>query len=256
MNKFYLGTHRVKHMEMTNVPLFISRRLLENRKTPVKSKGEWALDSGGFTELSRYGRWTIDAQEYISQLAKINETPNLSWAAQQDWMCEDLMIQKTGLNVKEHIRRTVQNFKDLQYHNTTDVHIIPVLQGKSLDDYIHCYELFEANDVYLPNEKLVGLGSVCRRQNLNEIEKIVSYFHSKDLKLHGFGVKTLGLKKYGEMLESSDSMAWSFGARRKNLKCEHGIFNQCPKPNAKVQDCRNCLGYAIEWRSKVMRYVI
>ena len=51
-------------------------------------------------------------------------------------------------------------------------------------------------------------------------------------------------------------MAWSFGARRKNLKCEHGIFNQCPKPNAKVQDCRNCLGYAIEWRSKVMRYVI
>jgi hypothetical protein len=105
--------------------------------------------------------------------------------------------------------------------------------------------MYESRGVNLREEPVVGLGSVCRRQSTLEIEKIVSSFHSKDLRLHGFGVKISGMKRYGEMLESADSMAWSFGARRTQSHCSV----HAPAPTTK--NCANCLDYALEWRKKV-----
>jgi len=242
--KFYLGTHVLNHLEKTDVPLFISRRAFDKRKSSLDALGEWALDSGGFTELNMYGKWTLTAREYIERLNHIDLTPGLLWTAQQDWMCEPFVIEKTGLTVKEHQKRTVNNFLELRKLET-DVPIIPVLQGYTLEEYKDCFEMFESKGVDLRNEKLVGLGSVCRRQNSSDIERIVNCFHAKDLKLHGFGVKINGLKRYGEMLESSDSLAWSFGYRRSQAHCsihqEHHTKN-----------CANCLNGALEWREKIM----
>jgi hypothetical protein len=242
---FYLGTHVLNHLEKTDVPLFISRRAFEKRKSSLDAKGEWALDSGGFTELKMFGKWTITPQEYVYRVNRINQTPGLLWAAQQDWMCEPFMIEKTGLTVNEHQKRTVKNLIELRKLEC-DVPFIPVLQGFSLDDYKYCFELFESNNIDLRNEPLVGLGSVCRRQNTDEIEKIVKYFYHKDLRLHGFGVKIGGMKKYGEMLESSDSLAWSFGARYSQSYCS------IHKDNPTTKNCANCLTYALEWREKVI----
>jgi hypothetical protein len=47
---------------------------------------------------------------------------------------------------------------------------------------------------------LVGVGSVCRRQDEAEIGRIVSSLAGGDLKLHGFGVKKTGLRRYGRHL--------------------------------------------------------
>ena len=244
--RFYLGTHVLNHLEKTDVPLFISRRAFDKRRSSLDAKGEWALDSGGFTELNMNGGWSITPQQYVERVNEINKTPNLKWAAQQDWMCEPHMIEKTGLTVKEHIRRTVDNFLELRDLNC-DVHIIPVLQGWELDDYKTCFERFEAQGVDLRSEPIVGLGSVCRRQATSEIENIVSYFHAKDLKLHGFGVKINGMKRYGEMLHSADSLAWSYGARWSQAHCSiHRI-------NPTTKNCANCLQYALEWREKVVQ---
>tara|TARA_Y100001956_G_scaffold74965_1_gene82498 strand:+ start:96 stop:842 length:747 start_codon:yes stop_codon:yes gene_type:complete len=242
--KFFLGTHVTNHLEKTDVPLFISRRVIGQRKSIVNTLGEWALDSGGFTELNLFGKWTISEIDYVKQLSKINRSNGLLWAAQQDWMCEPFMVKKTALTVKEHQKRTVDNIIKLRKLKP-DVHIIPVLQGYSLQEYKECFELFESNNIDLRNEKLVGLGSVCRRQNNDDIERIVKYFHHKDLKLHGFGVKTRGLKKYGEMLQSSDSLAWSYGARVNQEYCEQH------KKNPTTKNCANCLTYALEWRNKI-----
>ena len=243
--EFYLGTHVLNHLEKTDVPLFISRRAFDKRKSSLDALGSWALDSGGFSELRLNGGWTLNAQEYVDRVNKISETPNLQWAAQQDWMCEEVMLEKTGLTVREHQRRTVDNFIELRSLDC-DVPIIPVLQGYTMDEYKECFEMFEASGVDLRAEPVVGLGSVCRRQNTDDIERIVTCFHAKDLRLHGFGVKTLGLKRYGEMLESADSLAWSFGARYSQSHCS------IHRENPTTKNCANCLTYALEWREKVV----
>ena len=243
--EFYLGTHVLNHLEKTDVPLFISRRAFDKRKSSLDALGSWALDSGGFSELRLNGGWTLNAQEYVDRVNSINATPNLRWAAQQDWMCEEVMLEKTGLTVREHQRRTVDNFIELRSLDC-DVPIIPVLQGYTMDEYKECFEMFEASGVDLRAEPVVGLGSVCRRQNTEDIERIVTCFHAKDLRLHGFGVKTLGLKRYGEMLESADSLAWSFGARYSQSHCS------IHRENPTTKNCANCLTYALEWREKVV----
>ncbi len=127
-------------------------------------------------------------------------------------MCEPFVIEKTGLDIETHQRLTVDNFLKLKSFNS-EIHYIPVLQGYELDDYFKHFEMFEASGVDLRNEPIVGVGSVCRRQNTKEIEHLFKCLHAKGLKLHGFGVKTNGLKRYSEYLESADSLAWSFTSR-------------------------------------------
>jgi hypothetical protein len=63
----------------------------------------------------------------------------------------------------------------------------------------------------------VGVGSVCKRSGKPDaIEAVLRAIKAErpDLRLHGFGLKltALGNPYVRENLESSDSMAWSFGA--------------------------------------------
>jgi hypothetical protein len=39
-----------------------------------------------------------------------DEIGSLDWAAPQDWMCEPFILAKTGLSVREHLRRTVADY--------------------------------------------------------------------------------------------------------------------------------------------------
>lgn len=242
---FHLGSHVLSHIDKTDVPLFISfRQLRKRKKKPFNQKGSVCVDSGGFSELSLYGEWTISPEEYVQDLERLQGLGlEITWAAQQDMMCEPIMLEKTGLTVREHQRRTVENLQTLRSFDSS-IHFIPVLQGQTLKDYFAHFEMFEVAGFDLRAEPIVGVGSVCRRQSSNEIAHIMKCLHAKGLKLHGFGVKIDGLKKYGSHLESSDSLAWSYGARF-NPPCE-----LCASRN--VKNCANCLDYALEWRKKVI----
>jgi len=245
MFEFKLGTHVLSHIDKTDVPLFISFRQLRKRKRKkFDQKGTICVDSGGFSELSLYGRWTIDEKTYIDELKRL-ESLNLEfeWVAQQDLMCEPIMLEKTGLSIEDHQNKTVENFETLRSLEH-DFHVIPVLQGQTLQDYFNCFEKFEAKGFDLRSEKVVGVGSVCRRERTDEISYIMKCLHAKGLKLHGFGVKAQGLKKYSQFLQSSDSLAWSFGARYKP-PCDE-CFSRS------VKNCANCLNYALEWRKGVL----
>ena len=247
--KFYLGTHCMSHIEKTNVPLFVSFNQLRNRKKPFKSSPSICLDSGAFSHLSKHGKWVISPHEYIEEVQRLQNELNLKfeWIAPQDSMCEPFMLQKTGLTVDEHIQQTVHNFIHLRsLTSDNNIHVIPVLQGYTIQEYIQCYELYQQHGINLSEEKTVGLGSVCRRQSTDEIFEIVKLFHSKGLKLHGFGVKTNGLKKYSNLLQSADSMAWSFGARYSKEHCS------IHKISPTTLNCANCLNYALEWRNKIL----
>lgn len=248
--QFYLGTHQPHWLALTDVPLFVSHRRLATRVALPKAKAWWALDSGGFSELSMFGGWETTPAEYVAAVARYDqEIGQLEWAAPQDWMCEPVMLEKTGLAIVEHQQRTVANFVELlelwpQFSDHPEPPFMPVLQGWRVDDYLRCIELYAAAGVRLDELPVVGVGSVCRRQHTGEIGDILRAIRETDpeMPIHGFGVKSRGLRQYGDLLASADSMAWSFQARKQPVMPGHSHKN-----------CANCLEYALDWRERALR---
>ncbi|MFI9559147.1 deazapurine DNA modification protein DpdA family protein [Nonomuraea endophytica] len=235
--RFYLGTHQPSWLTRTpGIPLMLShRRLAPMRRLPI-AVTRWALDSGGFTELSLHGGWTTTPQAYGTAVRRYQqEIGNLDWAAPQDWMCEPHMLRSTGRSIADHQRLTVDNYLRLREENLP---VIPVLQGWCLSEYLHCADLYDKAGVDLPSLPLVGLGSVCRRQHTPDITEIVTALSG--LRLHGFGVKTSGLSRYGSALASADSMAWSLRGR------------YLPGCTAGHKSESNCLAYALAWRARLL----
>jgi hypothetical protein len=223
------------------VPVMVSHGRLRSRRTLPRATAPWVCDSRGFTELSQHGRWTIGARGYAAALGRYaNEVGQLQWASPQDWMCEPHILAKTGLSVAEHQQLTVESV--LLLRELTDVHVIPVLQGWTLGDYLACVDLYAAHGIDLRTEPVVGLGSVCRRQASGEIATIVSAISAMGIRLHGFGVKTQAMDSYGPLLTSADSFAWSYGMRRRVRHCAHGL----------TRWAANCPSCAAAWRLDVL----
>jgi hypothetical protein len=244
--RFYLGTHRPFWLwNVTDVPLFPVLGELRKRRTPFpRATTDWALDSGGFTELSKHGRWTIPLEEYVAFVRRCrDELGRLQWASPQDWMCEPWILKETGLTVAEHQHRTIENYLELRA-TAPDLPFIPVLQGWELADYHRHADAYADAGVDLTTQPVVGVGSVCRRQATSEIVWIVEQLHARGLRMHGFGVKIEGLAKYADALVSADSLAWSAWARRDANK---GTRRGCGK-----KTCANCLHYALAWRERVL----
>lgn len=243
---FYLGCPLAGWLEVAGVPLFVSDRTLRKvvTKYPRAVTG-WALDSGGFTELSAYGGWQLgpNPRQYArSVLTYKQQIGLLDWAAPQDWMCEPHIIAKTGLSVSEHQRRTVANYLDLRAINDT-LPFIPVLQGWTVDDYLHHIDMYTAAGVDLSTAPLVGVGSVCRRNATAEICAIFGAIHDRGVtRLHGFGVKRSGIRHGGHLLATADSMSWSVEARYADTL-----------PACRHKNCTNCLPFALAWRERMLR---
>lgn len=262
---FYLGTHMPHWLTTAGVPLFVSHRRLAGRRTlPRVGRAGWALDSGGFTELSMYGEWRTTPEEYVAAVRRYDrEVGELDWAAPQDWMCEPFILAKTGLTVAEHQRRTIDNFQrltdlwwdaedaatgmrlwgDPTYRSDRECNLcpfMPVLQGWAADDYRRHADAYYAAGIRLEDYPLVGLGSVCRRQYTTQIDRLIREF-TPWLELHGFGCKTAGLSRYGHRLGSADSLAWSYAGRREPAGCDPSHRNEA-----------NCLRYALAWRERVL----
>jgi hypothetical protein len=91
---------------------------------------------------------------------------------------------------------------------------------------------------------VIGLGSVCRREATTEIAEIVAMLCelAPRANFHGYGVKTAGLGIYGADLASADSMAWSYGARRRPT-------GDCPYGR---KSCSSCLHRAVEWYERIV----
>lgn len=246
--RFYLGAHKpgwLKRPEFRGVPLFISARRLRDQKAWPAGGAPWALDSGGFTELSKYGRWVTTAAEYVADARRWAEMVGLpEFAAPQDWMCEPVMISKTGLTVAEHQARTTANYLDLR-DRAPEFPFAPVLQGWEFDDYLKHAEDYAAAGVDLAACPVVGIGSVCRRQATGLAESLIRELHGRGIRVHGFGFKIDGLRRCSRYLASSDSMAWSLEARRA----------AGPMPGCSHAKCANCPRYALAWRDRVMRAV-
>lgn len=237
---FYLGAD-VTGLRW-GVPVMVSHGRLRSRRTLPRATAPWVCDSRGFTELSQHGRWTIGAREYATALRRYaDEIGQLQWASPQDWMCEPFILDKTGKAIGEHQQLTVESVLLLRAL-VPEVHVIPVLQGWALPDYLAHIGLYAAHGIDPRAEPVVGLGSVCRRQGTAEIHTIVSVLASMGMNLHGFGMKTVAVGQVGPLLVSADSEAWSYAARRRIVHCDHGL-------TVWAANCPRC---ATDWREDVL----
>ena len=239
---FYLGSHMPHWLRIAEISLMVSHVRLRRRKSLPRAIMPWVLDSGGFSELSLHGEWTIPTDEYVQSVRRYrDEIGNMVWAAPQDWMCEPWMVEKTTLSIEEHQRRTIDNYLDL-VERAPDIPWIPVLQGWTVDDYHRHAEDYCDAGIDLTTQPTVGIGSVCRRQATTEAATIIRSLWATGIhNLHGFGFKTLGLREVGGMMASADSMAWTIRAR-------HAL----PLPECNHKQCQNCLPFALQWREKVL----
>lgn len=250
--KFYLGTHQPHWLwtqgHTDGIPLFVSRRRLAGRKTFGRAMGDWALDSGGFTELSMHGTWTISPAQYVEEVRQYRDCiGRLDWAAIQDWMCEPHICANTFPSlshahaVEWHQALTVTNYGEL-LARAPDVKWTPVLQGWTYRDYLEHLDLYTKQGFDLSSVPVVGLGSVCRRQDTSMVERLIQRLHAMGIRIHGFGFKATGLRATARLMASADSMAWSYSARRAD-----------PLPECTHANCANCARYAVRWYHHVMQ---
>lgn len=252
MTRFFLGAHHGAWLRDGYCELFVSDVTLRKYKRLPEAATDWALDSGGFSVLQQHGRWTVKPGEYVTRVKRYrDEIGRLVWAAPQDWMCEQIIIDGgkagplefagTHLSVEEHQRRTVTNLIELR-SIAPDLPIIPVLQGWERDDYLRCIDLYDAAGVDLSRESLVGVGTVCRRQHTGAAGLILESIHKAGVtRLHGFGFKVDGLLDHGRWLTSADSMAWSYDGRYSKNPCPRGL-----------KSCANCRHHAYDWRDRLV----
>jgi hypothetical protein len=86
VTRFYLGSHHASQRWYDlDVPLFVSRRVLTSRKTLPQPATGWALDSGGFTELSMFGEWRTTEAEYAADVRRFQQMGGLEWVAPQTY---------------------------------------------------------------------------------------------------------------------------------------------------------------------------
>lgn len=286
---FYLGTHRPNWLwdGQAGYPLMISYRTLRTvaRPRPAVVPG-WALDSGGFMELSKHGRWTVSPREYAEAVARYDrEVGGLEWAACQDWMCEPAVIHGgrvglevfpgTGLSVAEHQRRSLGSFRELTAlwpdYSDTECPFMPPLQGYEPDEYERHANMYAAEGIDLGVYPLVTIGSVCRRSSTAAITDVAKVVGSMNISAHWFGVKLDGIRiaglRQGEAAApaslgllpgdmvpagtaSLDSASWSYDARRSPRL--PGCAHVSPK-TGDPSKCNNCPAFAAQWRERVLK---
>lgn len=270
--KLFLGTHRPSWLTLDGPPLMVSLNTLPKTKAH-RAVVPWFVDSGGFTELQQHGRWRTTAAQHAERCAEVVERFGMvEWLSPQDWMCEPFVINGrqpasvqtpgpdglvwkaevgprfvgTGLSVREHQERTVQNYLDL-INLEPDLPWVPVLQGWTVDDYHLCADLYLSAGIDLTDNHLVGVGSVCRRQSMPEAQRIMQTLAERGYLLHGFGFKQEGIAACWPWMKSADSMAWSYNAR-----AERGSCGGSNGRGSVVKSCANCRHYALDWYDRTL----
>jgi hypothetical protein len=270
---FYLGAPNVAWLASLPVPLCVSYARLEDCVTvperlcdPEGTPYPFIIDSKAFSEVSKNGRWTVPPLKYAKFVSAVwDRNMGLQWAGIQDLMCEEIILRKTGMTIAEHQLRTVYSY-ELLSHLAPRVVWAPTLQGAEPADYLAHFDLYTRRGHDLTRARVVGIGSVCRRQRTSEIDGIFNALAPLGLKLHGYGVKKLGLERGKHILDSSDSMAWSQDARYGHKQLpghQHGdlVWRKHLKdgPLAPLRgrfdygNCANCSDLALQYYREVHR---
>lgn len=278
---FYLGAHHPNWAwdgALDGCRLFISHARLRGRKTPFPraTVPGWALDSMGFSELKKHGRWTVPPRQYAEATARYQrEIGRMEWAAGQDHMCEADIIYGGTVGGKRfagtrqfidprgrlsyaqlcavHQELTVENTAELFsiWPQVSDERCpyVPTLQGEvgNPESYHRCAGLYEAAGIRLADYPVIGVGSVCRIQSDAAIARLARGLDSLNLPLHWYGLKLTGLPLVWPNIGSHDSQAWSDAQRHQPRRpgCTH--TGRDGNPN----NCANCPAAARAYHQRI-----
>lgn len=199
---------------------------------------ERVIDSGGFnmqaTYADQWGNLKVSQSEVSEQLQddypffnwtveKYHEwlaenTDKFKWAACMDYACEERFDPLWS--IEDRIEATVENtIRHFDLHDG-EYHLVPVLQGTTIDEYERCYNRLQRAGVPLEH---VGIGSVCRRSSEKEIAQLEQRLRDTLAaveRMHGFGVKVAAFK-HGAMFDSMDSFVWTRSPSMGGLQTLH-----------------------------------
>lgn len=202
--------------------------------SPFEYETRRCFDSGGYNVQARYADRNGDLKDGVSQhdvkrelshespfypwsveqyhewLADHSDT--FEWAAVMDYACEERFDSLWSVEdrVDATIRNTIRHF---DVHNR-EYDLVPVLQGRTLWDYIDCYDRLDAAGIPLDR---VGLGTVCRLSSSEAIVELEQRLRERREfeSIHGFGVKVDSFRR-GATFETADSQAWVYDASHGN----------------------------------------
>ncbi|WP_188194868.1 deazapurine DNA modification protein DpdA family protein [Nonomuraea sp. SYSU D8015] len=252
--QFFLGTNAPSWLkrEDVGVPLCVAYpRLAKIKGELPRAVVPWILDSGGFNQVTQRGEYTVTAIDYVRAVRRYaEEIGNLRWAACQDWMCEPPALASSGRSVNGHQHLSIDNYITLRGEWGPDCPLVPPLQGDSRDAFLRHVDMYARRGIDLTRAPLVSVGSVCRMQSTPEIGRVLGALASLGLRMHGFGVKTLGLRRFGHLLVSADSTAWSRNAREN----ADDIYIEVPEHTHPRggKTCSSCPVYALAWRARML----
>jgi len=213
--KFYYGAasgSSRKALRQLEEPNIMINYATENNK-PWKSIENLFIDSGGYSFMLGKGEYETSDRKYLEFIEK--HQPELF--ALRDYPCEPDVLEKNDRTVRDHLEATVvrhRNLLGLLPEYDIQGQPVSVIQGWRLEDYLECLEMLKQHDLLTD---YVAIGSVCRRNQDEEIRRIVSEISKRigDRKLHAFGVKSniLRFRDMREKLDSADSNAFDMSSR-------------------------------------------
>ena len=243
--RFYLGIHQpgwLRRPELADVPVMISMNTIGGYGRIPEPRGPVKLDSGAYTRFSGGGRGWRAARPFVAAVSRVAAAlgPALVAVGPQDWLCGPPMLAATGRSLRWHQLRTAANYRALR-RLAPGVPWLPMLQGWSPADYLRHVEMYRAGGVDLLDGREVGVGSIAARQNTADAHAILDALSAAGItNIHAMGAHS-GLRRYGALVASADSMAWSMEAR-----------TEAPLPGCTHKNCANCLRYALGWRERLL----
>lgn len=145
--------------------------------------------------------WSV--KQYHEWLSEFSD--EFEWATAMDYACEERFdaVWDVDGRIEATIENTVAHFE-----YDPDYQVLPVLQGRSVDDYVYTYE--RLRDQGIPVDH-IGLGTVCRLSSTSEIISVEQELRERidTDTIHGFGVKVDSFKR-GATFDTADSAAWVY----------------------------------------------
>lgn len=236
---FYVGTDDLMRCGQLEYFMISATRLGRDKNPQFNHDDKtWMLDSGAFSQIANHGEFTMSVEQYAKLIKRYENHGNLTCAVAQDYMCEPVILEKTGKSVRQHqklsTRRYFHLLKELRKIGSK-AKLMPVLQGWEPEDYLEHLDMYnkvwahrrrKAGYAYYFNSnwsvpeipEYIGLGTMCKRNgNPGEIEGILDLVLPKliDYKVHLFGVKKTACKvaNIRDRIHSADSMAYDFHLR-------------------------------------------
>lgn len=176
---------------------------------------EWFIDSGGYSTLSADGSYEQSPEDYIQFIAEHEQRKGVEIGkfALRDWACEPDLLRENDRSERLHQNWTIRDHCEcLRYADEygIDAEPVAVLQGYDLRDYQHHLDYYRDHGLLTDT---VGIGSVCKRTNIEEIRSIVSTLRDElpsRVSIHGFGVERELIEHQDVVnaLDSVDTAAW------------------------------------------------